>query len=476
MIGTPAYMSPEQAEMSGLDIDTRSDIYSLGVLLYELLTGTTPLESERLRKAGYAEMQRLIREEEPPRPSTRLSSLGDSASILAGNRGCDVKHLVQFLRSDLDWIVMKALEKDRNRRYSSPGDFAADLERYLHHEAILARPPSTAYRLKKFARRNRAAILTMAAVATALLVGTAVAIWQAVVATQAQRQALAALAQTEQARVAEAEQRRLAEANEQKAQAAAAAEKQAKEAAKAREVETQAVLDFVENKVFAAARPAGQEGGLGRAVTLRQAIEAALPFVDKSFTEKPLIEARLRLTIGTSFLYLGEAKAAAMQLQAARALYTGHLGPDHPDTLSSMNYLANAYAFTGRTKEALRLYEETLRLRKAKLGPDHPDTLKSMANLANCYAAAGRIQEALKLAEETLRLQKAKLGPDHPVTLMGMNNLANYYLTVGRTKEALKLAEETLQLQKAKLGPDQPETLATMDTLGDCYAAAGRMQ
>jgi serine/threonine protein kinase len=163
MIGTPAYMSPEQAEISCLDIDTRSDIYSLGVLLYELLTGTTPLEGERLREAGYAEMQRLIREQEPPRPSTRLSSLGDSATILAGNRGSDVKRLIHFLRTDLDWIVMKAMDKDRNRRYSSPGDFAADLERYLRHEAILARRPSTAYRLKKFARRNRAAILTMAA-------------------------------------------------------------------------------------------------------------------------------------------------------------------------------------------------------------------------------------------------------------------------------------------------------------------------
>jgi serine/threonine protein kinase len=163
MIGTPAYMSPEQAEMSGLDIDTRSDVYSLGVLLYELLTGTTPLESQRLREAGYAEMQRLIREEEAPRPSNRLSSLGDSATVLAGNRGLEVKRLVRLLAEDLDWMVMKALDKDRRRRYDTPGHFAEDVERYLRREAILARPPSMVYKLKKFFRRNWVATLLSAA-------------------------------------------------------------------------------------------------------------------------------------------------------------------------------------------------------------------------------------------------------------------------------------------------------------------------
>ena len=178
-----------------------------------------------------------------------------------------------------------------------------------------------------------------------------------------------------------AEQARRAEADR------AEAERQAKQTPR-REAETQAVLDFVENKVFAAARPEGQDGGLGHDVTLRKAIEAALPFVETSFTNQPLIEARLRMTLGTSFWYLGEAGIAAEQFQKARALYTQHLGPDHPDTLRSMNNLANSYAALGRHAEALKLHEETLALQKAKLGPDHPDTLASMNNLANSYADA----------------------------------------------------------------------------------------
>ncbi len=173
MIGTPAYMSPEQAEMSGLDIDTRSDVYSLGVLLYELLTGTTPLDLKQLRAAGYAEIQRLIREEEAPRPSTRMSSLGDSATILAGNRGLEVKKLTQLLAGDLDWVVMKSLDKDRNRRYGTPGNFAEDIDRYLNREAILARPPSVGYKLQKFVQRNKAAALTAAVIAMTLLIGIA---------------------------------------------------------------------------------------------------------------------------------------------------------------------------------------------------------------------------------------------------------------------------------------------------------------
>jgi serine/threonine protein kinase/Tfp pilus assembly protein PilF len=186
LIGTPLYMSPEQAEFSGVDVDTRSDIYALGVLLYELLTGTTPFNQETFRTAAYDEIRRIIREEEPPKPSTRISTLEAKAATVSANRKSDPRSLGRLMRGELDWIVMKALEKDRNRRYETASAFAADVQRYLDDEPVTACPPSAWYRFGKFARRNRVTLVTSALVVSALVLGTAVSTWQAVRATRAE--------------------------------------------------------------------------------------------------------------------------------------------------------------------------------------------------------------------------------------------------------------------------------------------------
>src|SRR5438874_2477352 len=177
MVGTLEYMSPEQAEMSALGVDTRSDIYSLGVLLYELLTGSTPLSRKQLKEAAYGEILRMIKEEEPPKPSTRLSDSGAALASISAQRHMEPGKLSKLVRGELDWIVMKTLEKDRNRRYETANDFVADVQRYLNDETVQACPPSAGYRLRKFARRNKRVLAMVAVVALSVLVAATTRGW-----------------------------------------------------------------------------------------------------------------------------------------------------------------------------------------------------------------------------------------------------------------------------------------------------------
>ncbi len=467
MIGTPLYMSPEQAEMSGLDIDTRSDIYSLGVLLYELLTGSTPLEKKRFAQAAYDEIRKMIREEEPPRPSTRLSESGDSLPSIAAQRHTEPAKLSKLVRGDLDWITMKCLEKDRTRRYETANGLARDIERHLHDEPVEACPPSPTYRLRKLARKHKAGLATAAAIAALLVAGITVSTWQAVRATNAEQAALAA----QQAEAERAEGERQAK---QDALAAAASEKKAKETAEASEAETKAVLDFVENKVFAAARPQGQEGGLGHNVKLADAVKAALPFVEKSFKDQPLIEARLRMTIGAWFLDLGDATVAAVQYGKAFAIYSKHRGSDDHATLKSINGLASAFWSAGRWKEALPLWEEVVRMRKAKLDLEDRDAVASMNNLAMALEFTGRGAEALPHYEELINLMKAKLGQSHGDTDFSINSLAFAYEAAAISIPAIPVYEEMLKRMNAKHGPEHTDTATAIAGLGFAYGSVGR--
>jgi serine/threonine protein kinase len=446
VVGTVEYMSPEQASFNQLDVDTRSDIYSLGVLLYELLTGTTPFDKKRLQKAPFDEILRIIREEEPPKPSARLSTTPELASV-AASRGLEPKQLSGLVRGELDWIVMKCLEKDRNRRYETANGLAMDLQHYLADEPVSAGPPSAWYRLRKFLRRNKGPVLAVLLVTLALVGGVAVSTWQAVRAVSAREQAIA---------------------NEAKALGE-------KRKAEQSEADAKAVLVFFADKVLAAARPREMGGGLGVNATIQAAVDAAEPQVAGTFKDQPLVEASVRHTLGDTYLSLRKAKLAIRQLERALELFRALRGPEDDETLGTMNDLAEAYRQAGQLEEAIRMAEQEFELRKVHFGSDHATALTSMNNLARAYQDAGRYEKAVVLYEECLEKRRAKFGPDDEDTLAMMGGLGMAYRSDGRLDRAIPLFEQTLERKKAKLPRDHPSTLTTLDSLAGAYIAADRL-
>jgi hypothetical protein len=422
MVGTPLYMSPEQAEHNNLDVDTRTDIYSLGVILYELLTGSTPLERQQLKQAAFNEILRLIKEVEPPKPSTRLSGSASLPSI-AAQRSIEPKQLSKSLAGDLDWIVMKALDKERSRRYETANGLARDVDRYLNDEAVEACPPSASYRLKKFVKRNKGQVIAAGLVLLVLvagIVGTSVGLYQATLARKAEtRQRELAEAKEQEANqerakaVAATEQERQAkqqaEAEKANALKAAEAEKVAKLDADARREEAVRNLGFAKKgnellgSVFTGLDPKANYDTVGEfREALQKNLKKAVAELDGSAIGDPLEVAAMQNTLGQSLLGLGEVKLAVEVFEKARDTRMAKLGPDAPETLDSMTGLAYSYYLQEDPMDkALPLFEETLTLQKAKLGPNDPGTLYTSHLLAGCYKAAGQLDKALPLLEET---------------------------------------------------------------------------
>jgi eukaryotic-like serine/threonine-protein kinase len=451
IVGTFEYMSPEQAELDQLDIDTRCDIYSLGVLLYELLTGTTPLERKRMKQVAILELLRLVREEEAPRPSVRVSTTEGLPSI-AANRGTEPRRLSGVMRGELDWIVMKCLEKDRNRRYETANAFASDVLHYLHGEAVLACPPSATYKMRKFARRNRGPMLAVSVVLLALVGGIIGTTWGMVRAVRAQTRARA-----EEARAKQAER-------EMKEQADIAV----------------AVNTFLQEDLLGQADIANQPLLLGGVhernpnVTVRELLDRAALSIGGKFVGQAATEASIRLTIGETYRALARFREAEEHLEKSVQLRTAQLGDDHTDTLTSKNSLALLFKSQGQYARVAPLFEDLVQARTAKLGAGHRDTLSSKHDLATVYHALGRFDKAEPLFLEVVQASTATLGADDRRTLACKHDLAALYQDQVRFAEAESLLVEVVQGDIAKLGADHPNTLASKHDLAALYYYQGQ--
>ncbi len=460
VIGTLDYMSPEQTDSDEQDVDTRTDVYSLGCILYELLVGVTPFNSQGKK---LVEIIAIIQNNEPLKPSVRLKNLTENAAVIAELRQIDIAKLLYELRGDLDWIVMRSLEKDRNRRYPTANGLLRDIDRYLANEPIEARPPTRSYRLQKFYKKNRFAIVFALCFIILLASSTLISISLAIIANKARIQATEAKAQEEKLRKEAESQKNAAHEAEGLAKAseknAKEEEKKAKEASK----NMQLILSFFQLEVLSAIRPEGQEGGLGRKVTIHQALDHAEPKIDRLFGEAPIVEASIREVLGKSYHLLGEELKALKQHQRSFELYKSIFGEDHLTTIASMQNYANSLRNSGNGEKALILNQKTLEVLQKKFGENNADTLKAMDQYGLALQATKKMSEAMRLWKKTLDLQQKLLGPDHFDTIHTMIHLANAYRLIGNDQQALKLFEIAIQKIQKQLTEDHPDQLNWMN-------------
>jgi serine/threonine protein kinase len=411
LLGTLQYMSPEQCEADPHDIDTRSDVYALGVVFYELLCGKLPYD---LTGVPMHHATRVIREQDPTKLSTR-----DRA-----------------LRGDVETIALKALEKDRTRRYQSAAEFAQDIERYLSNRPILARPPSPVYQLRVFARRNRA-LCTAAAVVFLALASASV------ISTSMYLRA-------ESARLEQSRERQRAE--------------QARD-------EAQAVTEFLSN-MLAQADPWKS----GKDILVRQVVDEASKTVGTKFTDQPLVEARLRATMGETYDALGLYEEAEPHLKGALEIHRHRLGPEHPETIRSKLRLGFFNLGRGTLTDAKSICDQALPEARRSLGAEHEITLQFVHLQDSLAQQEGRYGEALTLAQRVLDVRRRVLGDEHPETLQAMHRVAGVYLALGRPADAAEMDERVVAVRRRLLGDEHPDTVDSMGTLADSYHALSRFE
>lgn len=474
-IGTLEYMSPEQAEMSSQGVDTLADVYSLGVILYELLTDELPFGSHELRSKRPTEVRRKIREDEPLRPSTKFNSIDppDRRATIAASRGTDTRALLRTLRGDLDWVVMKCLEKDRERRYDTANALAMDIRRFLNLEPVIAKPPTVAYRAQKFVKRNRAAVFTACAIVLTLLGATVVS---TIFAFDAER-----------------ERRRTAERAQQLRQVADfQAEQLQRIDATAMGLALRAgVLEGARRSWSRANAPPDEIGR--RAAQLEQLVAGAtftdvstqilgehlftptLGAIEKQFRDQPLLKARLLQSVASSLRTLGLLDLAAGPQEEALTLRRDLLGAGDAETLASLNEMGVLMQARGRWDDAEACFREALERRRTLLGPEHPDTLLSMNNIAALLDVRNQPAEAERMHEEVLDLRRRVLGPEHPDTLLSLLNLATVRAYQGRLDEAAPLYSEVLVKLRRVHGDEEHDTLLCINNYGMLLYMQGRL-
>jgi serine/threonine protein kinase len=474
LIGTPAYMSPEQAALTSADVDTRTDIYSLGVLLYELLIGSTPFDSGKLLKAGLDEIRRIIREEEPARPSARLSKLAAAdLTTIAQRRHSEPPTLIRAVRGDLDWIAMKALEKDRTRRYPTANALAIDIQRYIGNEAIWARPPSNVYKLKKSIQRNKVAFAGISIIAALLVVSLIV------VST------------------------------------ALTKERRSRREAQEASTKSQQVTRFLED-MLQGVEPSvalGQDTRL-----LRGILDRTAERIGKEMTNQPAVEAELRGVIGRLYFEIGNYDPAERMHRAALEFYRKQFGSKSREVATALNDLGVVLWKRGNMAEAERVHREALGIQRALLGAEHADVATSLDHLATVYRhqgklgeAEGLIQEALAVrqrlfgtehfevanslenlslvlgdqrkgpeaevkAREVLGMRRRLLGDEHPLVAVALNDLASALGVTGKLEEAESVQEEAFAMQRKLLGDEHPDISTSLSSLGNIMRKQGNLK